>query len=304
MKIVKIAARAMTLASALLGLPVFKLQLGGQTLHQRLSRSWLAILVRRLAIRTVSNPMVVHGHTVYWHPRDYWMGPQLAAGRYEQETVSLWVSLLSSGMTAVDLGAHVGLYSLLGARQVGQGGRVYAFEPEPSCYALLLKNIAANGYRDIIIPVNSAVSNTAGKVELFLGELESGETSLYPAPGAGQQRVTVEAVTLDEFFEGEGWPPVQVMKMDIEGAEKVALEGMRQLVARNPSLKLIMEFGPGVQASAGVSPEDLFGTLTGLGFQRFWALRDGVQPVTIPEDIPQLVKMAERHAYVNLLCGL
>jgi hypothetical protein len=111
----------------------------------------------------------------------------------------------------------------------------------------------------------------------------------------------VETITLDDFFAGEGWPPVHLIKMDIEGAEKLALEGMMELSARNPDLKLILEFSPGTQRAASVTPEELFDTLATLGFRKFFAIKGGLQPLAIPEDIPRLVRLAG-DGYVNLLC--
>jgi len=120
-------------------------------------------------------------------------------------------------------------------------------------------------------------------------------------PWVSAQSISVETTSLDNFFEGEGWPSVKVIKMDIEGAEKAALEGMRQLVARNLSLKLIMEFSPGTQVGAGVSPDELFSILTEIGFTKFFAIRSSLEPLNIPQDIPHLVQMAGG-GYVNLLC--
>jgi hypothetical protein len=138
---------------------------------------------------------------------------------------------------------------------------------------------------------------------LYLTESGDGAASLFQRRGLGngQQSIAVEAITLDEFFESEVWSPVHVIKMDIEGAEKAALEGMSQLAAKNPSLKLIMEFSPRVQADAGVRPEELFNTLTRLGFQRFWVIQKGLRPLNMAKDIPRLIQMAG-DGCVNLFC--
>ena len=149
--------------------------------------------------------------------------------------------------------------------------------------------------------VNRAVTNKTGLVSLFPDERDKSESSLYASPLTGTQGVVVEATSLDDFFECRGWPPVHLVKMDIEGAEKAALEGMKQLVDRNRSLKLIVEFSPRMQAAAGVSSDEFLDTLTRLGFQRIWALCNGLQPMNILDDIPRLVRMA-RDGYINLFC--
>jgi FkbM family methyltransferase len=160
---------------------------------------------------------------------------------YEPDTVQYLKSIKPTHF--VDVGAHYGFYSLLVARNVGQKGKVYAFEPDPSNYKLLLKNIKANNMEDIIVPVNKAVSDRIGVITFFPGK-ESGGGSLYASRYTASKSITVETVTLDEFFEHEGWPAIDVIKIDIEGAEKAALEAMKKMSARNRDLKLIIEFSP------------------------------------------------------------
>jgi FkbM family methyltransferase len=247
--------------------------------------------------------MVAYGHTIYWdsrHPSSHVL--DWASESYEKDTTLLFQSLIRRGMTVVDLGAHIGYYSLLAGRQVGEKGKVYAFEPEPSNYALLQKNISANGYDDIIIALRKAVTSRPGVVQLFLGERDSGVTSMYAVPGNGRQTVIAEGTSLDDFFESEGWPQVHIIKIDIEGAEKMALEGMKQVVRRNQALKLIVEFNPAMQATAGVSNDEFFDTLTGLGFQKIRAICKGLRPITIPDDIRRVVKMTRGDNFINLLC--
>ncbi|MFQ5861378.1 MAG: FkbM family methyltransferase [Dehalococcoidia bacterium] len=254
---------------------------------------------------SLPNPIRTQGLTIYWDRQGPVIIPELAAGSYESDTRLLVGNSLGPGMTMLDLGAHVGYFSLIAARCVGSSGRVFAFEPQPRVYDVLVKNIKANGFHSTIRPVRKAVSNATGAAALLLAREGSGGASFYPIPGASSlEKVVVETTTLDAFLAAEGWPRVHLMKMDIEGAEKVALEGMRELAKRNLTLKLIVEFAPLVQAAAGVTPEELFETLLALGFRKFWVIVRGLQPLSIPQDIPRLVRMAgmAENLYVNLLC--
>lgn len=272
-----------------------RLPLGNWMLHR------LRTVERCFLLITLPNPIVADGQSMYWNPRACVYASAFASGKYELDTRLLLESLLRPGMVVVDLGAYLGYFSLIAAKHVGEKGKVYAFEPDPTNYALLLKNIRANHYDNIIIAVQKAVSSQGGSVPLFLSEQEGSGTSLYQVSSSGTRSVMIEATTLDEFFESEGWPPVHVIKMDVEGAEKAALEGMKQLVERNQSLKLIMEFSPPLQAAVGISPEELFNTLSGLGFQKFWALHNGMHSINLPEDIPRLVQIAG-DSCVNIYC--
>jgi FkbM family methyltransferase len=202
----------------------------------------------------------------------------MTTGDYEPGVTRLFDRLIESGMVVVDVGAHIGYYTLLAAKKVGPTGKVYAFEPAPSNYALLVKNIALNGYQNIV-PVPKAVSNTQGTITFFLHP-DSVTHSLHRETlGRGKTAITVETTTLDHFFEEQGWPAVHLVKMDIEGAELAALEGMTKLIERN-RVCLILEFVPQILRNAGVNPSELLEKLSGLGFTIQLITKDGLQPLS------------------------
>ena len=172
---------------------------------------------------------------------------------WEELTTDLFKEVVKEGNVVVDLGANIGYYSLLAARLVGSKGRVYAFEPEPTNYSLLLKNIELNGYHNII-PVSKAVSNAVGTVRLFLDNQDTGAHTICE-PGKKGKPIEVESVTLDEFFKDRE-PRIDVIKMDIEGAEMSALVGMDRILKENNDLRIFVEFYlPGI-ARSGSSPQE------------------------------------------------
>jgi FkbM family methyltransferase len=173
--------------------------------------------------------------------------------------------LIVPGMTVVDAGAHVGYFTLLAARKVGPNGRVYAFEPALENFTLLVRNIGLNGYRNTF-PKQIAVSDKDGETALYLYSDSVGH-SLYPeTTGTSRTTKTVRTTTLDRFFEEEGWPPVQLIKMDIEGAEPAALEGMMGLRRRNQDLRIVLEYVPHILQSAGRNPRRFLERIRQLGF--------------------------------------
>lgn len=218
---------------------------------------------------------------------------------YEPEVSCLFKQIVRQGMTFVDVGAYIGYYTLLAAKCVGIEGKVYAFEPDPSYYALLVKNIEANNLGKIVEPFNQAIGDTRGKATLYLGR--STGSGLLKTPDATDKTSMADVISLDMFFENQGWPAVQAIKMDIEGSEVLALEGIRQLVKRNPGIKLIIELNPTYLNIAGKTPEGLLTLLSKLGFQRAWVLVDK-KSYKIPQDIPGLVARGRRQLYLNLLC--
>jgi FkbM family methyltransferase len=175
-------------------------------------------------------------------------------------------TVLEPDMTVVDVGAHIGYFSLLAAKRVGPTGRVYAFEPAPENYGLLTRNISLNGYKQVM-PIRKAVSNHEGVDTFFLHPDSVAHSLQAQTFGRAQATMKVDTTTLDHFFATQKWPPLQLAKFDIEGAEPEALDGMTQLLARNRGLRLILEFIPYLLRRAGHDPRAFLTTLRGLGFR-------------------------------------
>lgn len=173
-------------------------------------------------------------------------------GVYEQGETRLFKSLVKPGMVVVDIGAHIGYYTLLAARLVGPEGKVFALEPERHNFDLLLQNIALNGYSNVVA-LNMAVSDRNSRVYLLLNK--EGNQGGHRISGAvtGNEGIMVDAITLDELMRRYEVNP-NVIKMDIEGHEFHALQGMRETITQTPGLSLITEFWPYGLRTAGSDP--------------------------------------------------
>ena len=158
-------------------------------------------------------------------------------GVFERGTTEVFKRVVKRGMTVFDIGANIGYYTLLARSLVGSEGRVFAFEPHPEAYEKLKENIKLNGYTNVI-PLNKAVSNKSGRTKFYLHS-DSGRSSLLH-PEDENKWIEVETIVLDEFIEREGVTP-DIIKMDIEGAEPLALEGMRKLL-KTKELILFIEY--------------------------------------------------------------
>lgn len=170
----------------------------------------------------------------------------------------IFKKVVKQGDIVVDVGASLGFYTLLAAKLVGEKGKVYAFEPEPTNYSLLLKNIEINGY-DNVIAVQKAVFSTTGTIRLFLDPGDVGGHSLYQSDGS-RKSIEIESITLDEFFESKE-QRIDVIKMDIEGAEQAAFLGMERILRENENLKMFIEFFSHWIRRSGGSPEEFAGLL-------------------------------------------
>jgi FkbM family methyltransferase len=190
-------------------------------------------------------------------------------GVHEKYETALFKKMVQDGMVVVDIGANIGYYTLIAARLVGNEGIVYAFEPEPSSYELLCKNIQANGYTNII-PIEKAVSKTNGKTRLYVN-LAITNISSFARDNVLIHTETpdcleVETITLDDFFRGQvGDDGIDFMRIDVEGAEELVVDGAER-VLRNNSLKILMEFMPDLLRNAGTDPLELLYKLQNCGF--------------------------------------
>jgi FkbM family methyltransferase len=167
---------------------------------------------------------------------------------YEEGTTKLYRRIVKEGMVILDIGANIGYYSIIGSRLVGIKGKVFAFEPGPEAFALLVKNIEVNGYTNVI-PVQKAVSAEKGKATLFLSE-DSLTNSLHGDGLMGS--VEVDVTSIDEFIKSVN-SPVNLAKIDVEGEEINVLEGMKKTIAENPDLKILAELSKGWVKKVGLS---------------------------------------------------
>lgn len=158
---------------------------------------------------------------------------------------------LKVGDTVLDVGANIGYFTLLASLLVGPTGVVYAFEPDPENFQLLIKNISLNGFENVVA-VNQAVGAKSGFVKLFTDEANKGDHRTFDS-GEGRPSKQVAITALDDFFAKRN-KTVDFLKMDIQGFEYQALQGMKKLLNRSKKTKGIVEFWPYGLEKAGDSP--------------------------------------------------
>jgi FkbM family methyltransferase len=171
-----------------------------------------------------------------------------------------------------DVGAHAGYYSLAAAKRVGPKGRVYAFEPDPMNRQLLERSKQRNSFPQLLIS-GQAVGAARGRRNFYLtnNSLCQG-FFVHPFPGVEVVRTTkVEEVSLDEAIP----LPVDLVKIDVEGAELDVLEGMTAIIKQSPALAVLVEWNPSCLRAAGRAPMELPNRLNALGFNQIKVLDDG-----------------------------
>ncbi len=220
----------------------------------------LALLHGRLLMYLDSRSADVAPHIMMW-------------GAWEPQYTALFQALLRKGDTVLDIGAHLGVYTLLGALGAGPTGQVHAFEPNRRYAQLLRRSTNVNGFSGFTTVHNVAVGAEAGRAELHFSWEMGGGGHLAVRPGGppeGSESIRCEVVALDQLFPDPAFK-VDVIKMDVEGTETFAVRGMTALLQRSPRLRIMFEFAPQMLRGHGSSPAELVQELAALGF-RFWTI--------------------------------
>jgi len=167
-------------------------------------------------------------------------------GNYEPENVNFFNKYLKKGMICIDCGANEGYFSLYMAKLIGPTGKVYAFEPTCGTYRKLLNNISANHFTNIVAE-NAAVGERSATVVLNEGP-EGYEVYntlgkvVHPSTrGVKFAPVAIQMIKIDEYCNMKGIHKVDMVKIDIEGAELLALKGMEQTLRGQKELLLLIE---------------------------------------------------------------
>ena len=186
----------------------------------------------------------------------------------------------------LDLGAHIGFYTVFMANLVGSRGKVYAFEPSPENFTLLRKNSKEVKHQNVTIE-NKGVADKTKKEKFYLyGSLTNSlGVGLYDDIN-NASAVEVDIVSLDDYFQSYDGS-IDFIKMDIEGAEKLALDGMINVITKNPQLKILTEFAPfALSKVSRINPEEYLFKLKEWGFTLFEL--EGYTTNLLPIDIKKL----------------
>ena len=203
--------------------------------------------------------VMIQGHKLYIDKWDTTVSQELLlSGKWEEYETELFKKNIAAGDTVVDIGAHIGYYTLLAARLVGERGKVYAFEPDPRNFQLLKKNIEENGYNNVVL-VNKAVAEISGKAQLFLNSENTGDHRIYQS-NENRRSLVIATTTLDEYFKDKE-QRIDLIKMDIQGSEARAFQGGKNIIDRNKQIKIITEFQPAFIKMSGRSAKEYLSLL-------------------------------------------
>jgi FkbM family methyltransferase len=253
----------------------------------------------------------------------FWFRLELLTHRHETETISQLDQFAAPGMTMLDIGAHVGYYSCRYAKLLKKDGRIFAFEPHPRTFATLQHNVRRLPQ---VTAVQLALAEQEGTAELHDYLMMSASGSLHYdesmaalqkaqtqqtdiAPRIGQtftaQAFTVRTTPVDDFLAAQNIAQVDLIKMDVEGAEIGALRGMKRTIANSPNLVLVMEYNPQALKAFGHEPIEALNEVQSFGFKKMEAIElDGrlTNLTHQPEHLQKLTEqLMQNMGVINLL---
>ena len=204
---------------------------------------------------------------VVW--RDHVSESIARSGYYEPETVALFERFLRPGMVALDIGGHIGQYTLVASKLVGPSGQVHSFEPDPETFAWLERNCRLNALANVRTN-RIALSESAGTQTFYFATTHDiGSNSLAEPLNFSGRKADVQCLPLDAYLRERGVSRVHLVKMDVEGAEMAVLAGGEQLFSSPERPILIMEFEEKRQRAFGRSCREMGGWLVAHGYDLY-----------------------------------
>lgn len=241
----------------------------------------------------------VNGFAMYLYPPDKdCVCPWMHAGEYEPFETSIMSQFIRPGDTVIDIGAHIGYYTLLFSSLVGPTGKVIAFEPSPYNFELLVKNLSINNKKNVdCFPY--AVSDKEGFTEFILNPVNSGDCRGWKDPKWQEGsfiKVLVRMIALDQFLDPASRIPF--FKIDTQGEEIRVLRGMQKIIGNQNKTAIAIEYWPyGIIGSGGGLTE-----FTKV-FEKYdcYNIDEKKQSLVPTLNISSLIGPPETQEYANLL---
>lgn len=217
------------------------------------------IRVHNSGIMNVSETEVVAkmftGHKIYLDPKDVSVTPHLALdGIWEGDITKAWLSVVGPNDVVMDIGANFGYYGILAAQKTDKKkSKIIFFEANPHLIPYIEKTLSVNWLNEQSIIENLAVGDKEGAVKLNVLKNYIGSSSLHSSKHIDafmhnkmkiivDSTVTIQGTTLDTYCLNNNIDNINLIKMDIEGYEDKAYQGMREIVKASPNITMFIEF--------------------------------------------------------------
>lgn len=188
---------------------------------------------------------------------------------YESDNFVIIKNTIKKGDHIIDIGAHIGLMSVVLGKMVGDKGKIYSFEPSPLTFSILNKTIKLNNLQHIITPINKAVSITNGVVE-FNADFENVSNSMVLYENNKfHKKIKVATTSLDDFIKEKEIKQLDFIKIDAEGVELDVLKGARETL-KNFNASMILAIHPLAITAKKDSLNEIFDFVSQAGYSMVW----------------------------------
>ena len=211
----------------------------------------------------------------------------------------IFLAVIQPGDTFVDGGANMGFYSLLAATALKGEGRVVSFEPDPRNIPVLQSNAKINLLDSVIHIEPKALSDTECELDFWSAPENSWGGSLVELPGSKSRQYRVCATTLDRYISSANIERVDVIKLDIEGAEPMALEGMRG--ALRTARLVAYEINKPRLDQLNIQPMDLIRRTNEWGKFEVTLISDERTDEILPLEDPRSIEILDSYGWANVV---
>lgn len=247
----------------------------------------------------IPETIVLPEGVLFLNRKDPVVSGAIALSAYEPNMLKIFRSLLREGMTVLDIGANIGLYTLIAAKRVGPTGSVIAFEPVESHAALIGKTLLNNSLQNVFIRMTAA-SDTEGSGTLHLSSENLGKHSLVEQTSREfTDAITVPTERVDKVCDELTLSHIDIVKIDVEGFEGHVLRGMKKILERTDAPTILIEFSPAALRRAGTDPEGMLTELIEYGYTLHEISETTKEPVPI-EDLHSFVCHFSGNEYTNV----
>lgn len=264
------------------------------------------IFLRRLGFLNLKGKFKYHNLTFYNAKNDTSIESSIITNHtYEPEVIKEIKYNLNSGSNFIDGGANIGFFSLIASQIVGSTGRVIAFEPTPSTFSFLKKNIMVNNIKNIIVS-RKGLSSSEKKLPFVLTNnaeansilLEDNETLKNE-----DKIIKISTISIDKFCEENNFKNIDLIKLDVENHELEAIKGARKILSINQNIKIIFELNIAFKKNGIEFAKEIFTELKRLNFSNFEILlnpRINFKDFNNSKSIEYIKKLTKRYN-INIL---
>jgi len=271
-------------------------------------------LIKKLAnkaiLATLPDTVRVGPAVICLNPQDPVVSGALSLALYERPELKLASQIFREGMTIVDVGANIGLYTALAMHYLKGRGRILAFEPHPESCQFLTHTVELNAARlaenerprvDIL---DFAASASEGNAQLFTNPTNKGDNRLYFFSSArDSEALPVRVTTIDSVLHDFKIANIDFLKLDVQGHEFEVIQGAQATLHASPNVIILSEFWPdGIRQSCDRDGMEYLSFLADLNFMIYQVHGNKLRPIRGNNDFESIVSRLKGRKYTSLLC--